>query len=220
MPRRDVGGMPIQHQTYDLDRWHLQRALAYAANYLRSQGADVLIIAVGGAVNTILLQSRNVTHDVDFFMSPNRPQLARLLDEAARSAEMQSSVPLGGDWLNNSTALYLSKELRIELSEEAIAQNAIVFQRQGLTVLAAPWMYACCAKIERLGNPSQRRSYDAADAATYLRKFLQFNRLSAARYQSLVDHALRYRTSISVDVCQRVNDQYRGLYNADGIVFE
>lgn len=46
-PRRDEHGMPLTHQHYDLDRVHLQRALAYAGEYLHEQRTNIVITTVG-----------------------------------------------------------------------------------------------------------------------------------------------------------------------------
>lgn len=208
--------MPISHQHHDLDRVHLQRALSYAAEYLRSQRAELVIVAVGGAVNTILLRSRESTHDVDFFLPDSGSGEARLLEQAALAAEARSSIPLGGDWLNNSTSLYIPRNLRQELSREATAQGDIVFQQRGLTVLAAPWIYALCAKIERLGG-HRRRRYDLTDAATYLERYNSRHRGRPVEYTFLVEKARHYGTSINAEVCREVDAAYVKRYHRHGI---
>lgn len=95
----------------------------------------------------------------------NSPDI-RLLEQASRVAEARASLPLGGDWLNNTTSLYISLTLRQELSREAEQQNEVVFQQPGLTVFAAPWLYAPCTKLARLLEGARRKPYDSIDAAT------------------------------------------------------
>ncbi|KAL9102764.1 MAG: hypothetical protein Q9163_002126 [Psora crenata] len=219
-PRRDAAGMPLPHQHHDLDRLHLQRALTYAADHLHSKGADIMIIAVGGAVNTILLETRESTHDVDFFMPSDRRQQGKLIEEAAQVAEARSSLPLGGEWLNNSASLYIPRTIRQELSQEAIAQNAVVFRRPGLTILAAPWIYALCAKIQRLGDTRKRRSYDATDAATYLYHFNSQHGQHSVQFQYLVERAAHYQTAITADVCRQLDAEYQTRYGKNGIAFQ
>lgn len=62
---------------------------------------------VSGAANTILLKTRQTTHDVDFFIPQERSTQMRLLEQASRVAEAKASLPLGGGWLNNSISLYI-----------------------------------------------------------------------------------------------------------------
>ena len=216
--RRDEHGRPIRPEQYELSRSNLQRALRYVATYLRDRNNDVVMIAVGGAVNTILLQSRETTHDVDFINPSATPQQMRLLQRAASAAIAQISIRLGDNWLNNTTTLYLSSQLQDELGREAIAQNDIVFQEPGLTVLAAPWRYALCAKIDRMGSPN-RRPYDSGDAATYLRRHIASNKGRPALFKDLRDWARHYRTEVLEHIVQEINAEYLQRYGADGIVF-
>ncbi|KAL8786514.1 MAG: hypothetical protein Q9213_002741 [Squamulea squamosa] len=153
--RRDEHGIPIQPQQYDLTRYALQRALAYVATYLHQHNVNLTIVAVGGAVNTILLRSRDVTHDVDF-INPSVPrEQMHLLHQASAAALAQISVELGEEWLNNTTTLLVPSKVQIEPGDEAAAQGEIVFQQSVLTVLAAPWRYALCTKLERMGKPTR-----------------------------------------------------------------
>ena len=64
------------------------------AAFIDRQGQVITIIAVGGAVNTMLLQSRLSTHDMDFFGTNLNNDQRTLLNEAAGCAEMQSRTPL------------------------------------------------------------------------------------------------------------------------------
>ena len=218
-PQRDTHGNPIRHQSFDLDRLHLQRALGYAAEYLHGKGADVTVVTLGGAVNTILLKTRPTTHDVDFFMTQNSSSEARLLEQAAQVAEAKVSIPLGREWLNNTATLYTTPSLRQELSDAALQQNEIVFRQPGLKVLAAPWLYALCTKLDRLLKSGKRKPYDCADAATYLYRYNLRHRQEPVNYNALVESAAHYRAAINTSVCREVNDQYLAVYRRQGIVF-
>lgn len=65
-------------------------------------------------------------------------------------------------------------DLRNSLTSEAIAQNEIVFEAPGLKVVAAPWNYAFCCKVDRLAGSGllNARPYNLGDAATYLKRYL------------------------------------------------
>src|SRR5256885_3261316 len=82
-PERDESGQPIRHPHFDLTRYGLQQALGAAARYLSNRNRNITIVAVGGAVNTILLRSRDTTHDVDFIHADVQSSEMSLIDQAA-----------------------------------------------------------------------------------------------------------------------------------------
>jgi hypothetical protein len=51
----------------ELTNTTLHQALQNVAQYLRSNKAQITIVAVGGATNTLLLKTRTTTHDLEFF---------------------------------------------------------------------------------------------------------------------------------------------------------
>lgn len=161
---RDEQGVPILSQEHDLSRQNIIRALGYVAEYLHQKGKNLVLVSVGGAVNTVFLQSRSSTHDVDFFSSPLSGSEISLLGEAVRYAEERSSIPLGERWLNNETGTIGGTVEHIaDLVKTAMRQNDTIFQQRGLTVLCAPWHYAFVAKIGRI-TYGTGRSYDMQDA--------------------------------------------------------
>ena len=218
-PQRDEHGIPITHQQFDLDRIHLQRALGYVAEYLNNWNTHVTIVAVGGAVNTILLRSRETTHDIDFFGPTITAEEFQLLARASLEAAARSSLPLGGDWINNSTTLFIPRALQSKLHEEAITQNEVVFREPGLTILAAPWNYALCAKIERMGS-SSRRGYDSLDAATYLHRYIQGHGGLPVPMTSITEWATFFGRQVSLGAIQEVDSEYVNKYARHGVRFE
>ena len=168
-------------------------------------------------MNTLLLQNWHSTHDVDFFgMKLNNDQRI-LLNEAAQYAERQSQTPLGGEWFNNQTMLWLPPSVHRKVTQEALDQNEVVFHRRGLKVVAAPWNYALCGKMNRLVRPGQARSYDVTDAASYLHYHIlkHGGPVSAARVKRWCQ---AYQKDTSNDVLRVVNKEYRRLYRGEGIV--
>lgn len=170
-----------------------------------------------GAVNTLLLKTRQTTHDVDFFVPQDHSSNMRLLEQASRVAEAKASLPLGGDWLNNTTSLYISGSLRQELAQQAVEQNEVVFQAPGLTVLAAPWIYALCAKVGRLASASKRKAYDTDDAVAYLRRYIVQHGNKPIAYRTLREMAAHFKTDFNVDVCREVNIKYEAKFRQPGI---
>ncbi|KAL8725984.1 MAG: hypothetical protein Q9166_007019 [cf. Caloplaca sp. 2 TL-2023] len=217
--RRDEQGRPIQPQEYDLSRNNLQRALAYVATYLNERNTNLTLFAVGGAVNTILLRSRDVTHDIDFINPNITSNQMQVLYQGASAALAQISIPLGENWLNNSTTLFLPSHLQNELGQEAIIQNEVVFQAPGLTVLAVPWRYALCAKLERMGKPT-RRPYEIDDAVTYLHRHIVAHGGRAVPLPDLQSWGNHYQAAVASGPAQEVDEKYRQIHGQDGIIFE
>ena len=150
--QRNEQNLPIPDTYYDLDRNRILRALTYVAQYLAQREKQVSIVTTGGVINTVVIRSRQTTHDVDFL----NPRIANgneaIFLEALQYAQNMSSVPLGSAWLNNHTALWMPSNLVQEVIRNSIDQNAIVFQRPGLTVYAAIWEYAFMTKAARVSR--------------------------------------------------------------------
>jgi hypothetical protein len=134
-----------------LDKVTLVNGLAHVARFLTKSNAQITIVAVGGAVNTIFLESRESTHDIDFFGPDLSKSDFKLVVAAAKYAQSKDSS-LPKEWINNRTVLFMSTELRESLIRDAIAQDEIIFDEPGLKVLAAPWNYACAAKLDRMAR--------------------------------------------------------------------
>ena len=66
-PRLDANGNPLRIEDFDLDRPILCAALSLMAKYMSQQHQGITMIAVGGAVNVMLLRTPQPTHDVDLF---------------------------------------------------------------------------------------------------------------------------------------------------------
>lgn len=219
-PERDTTGRPILYQEYNLSRRNLKRALHYVADFINRRENELTLIAVGGAVNTIHLQSREATHDVDFFTAnlSYRASAADVVRAAAVDAAARSSVPLGGNWLNNATALFLGREMQKKLRQEAIKQDCVIFQEPGLKVLAAPWHYALCGKLDRMCKP-EKCPYDAADAARYLHQHITTHGNRMVPVSQIQQWAAHFKTQCSIDGMRDVNDQLRAIFGKDGIAF-
>lgn len=171
--RTDRYGVPTQQVTQEVDRDTLIAALHHVSDFIARQRQHITVIAVGGAVNTLFLRSRLITHDVDVFGSDFSNQGRVLLDRAMHDARQRFRA-LGTDWLNTETQMWMPGPLHQELTAGARRQNVKVFDGPGLTILAAPWEYAFSAKINRiLTGGVQRRPYDLADAATYIHEYIR-----------------------------------------------
>lgn len=218
-PARDERGLWTQHDQHDLSRQNIMKALAYAAEYLHRHHENIVIIAVGGAVNTVLLQSRSATHDVDFFSIPLSGQRLQLLREAGRYAVERSSAPLTEDWLNNATARMPGVVENVQqLTQAAMRQHDVIFDVPGLKVLAAPWDYAFIKKVSRITQGTGRQ-YDPSDAVSYLHEYIRRHGNTPVRIQDVRAWGTQYRALAPDQVLQQINELYQRTYEQPGIRF-
>lgn len=196
------------------------QALHLMSQYLHQRHAQLTVVTVGGAVNCLLLQSRDSTHDVDIFGTNLDTHARVLLDEAMHYAIQHSRVPLGTDWFNTETQMWMSPDMQRELTESALHQHTVVFQEPGLTLLAAPWGYAFGAKIQRiLVGPGEARPYDLHDAVTYLHQMTQRHQGQPVPLHGLEESARRYhQSSDSNYLMNTVNVEYERVYHRPGII--
>ena len=84
----------------------ISTGLAQVATLLQKSKRDISIVAVGGAVNTLLLQSRATTSDVDFFYrtKTKNDDVSAIVNAAGQAAK---SLRVGKGWLNNHTATFI-----------------------------------------------------------------------------------------------------------------
>jgi hypothetical protein len=121
-----------------LGRDVLLAALDNVSVHIAKKKANVTVIAIGGAVNTIYLGTRNATHDVDFFNNRLTITDFEHLIQGAHNA-VKHNNNLGEEWFNNRTIFFIPHDQRQTLTNEAFEQGEIIFDKPGLTVLAAPW---------------------------------------------------------------------------------
>lgn len=202
-----------------LDRKTLLKALSNVAISINKAKGNVTVIAIGGAVNTIHLQSRDATHDVDFFNDYLTPREFEVLINGARKAA-DKDKHLDEGWFNNRTIFFIPQDQRQELSREAYQQNEVIFQQPGLTVLAAPWNYAFCCKVDRLagGGLHSARKYDLSDAVEYLARYLMAAGMPWISMDTAMDWFRRFSlrwTDNNDQAIVRVNATYASRFGVD-----
>lgn len=153
---------PLETLTAD----QLTASLTLVGTYLSKKRTTFTLVTVGGAINTLYLRSRSTTHDVDFFSRTLTYEEIELL----RKATAEASIKLGAPerWLNNQTSVFLQHDVRLRLVQEAADANEVIFSSGGLIILAAPWRYSLCSKLDRIHaantDPTKYRTYDMSDA--------------------------------------------------------
>ncbi|AEO67565.1 uncharacterized protein THITE_53192 [Thermothielavioides terrestris NRRL 8126] len=219
--RNDPQGVPIQQVTRDIDQGVLRAALDHVSQFMERRNRHLSVIAVGGAVNTLYLRSRATTHDVDVFGSDFGNESRILLDAAMHDA--QQHIPeLGTDWLNTETQLWMPGRMHDELTQMAREQNVQVYHGRGLTILAAPWAYAFTAKLSRiLLGGAHARSYDLADAVTYIHEYIRAHGNQPVPIATVFDWARRWHHEITDDLLRnRVDPEYVRRYGRHAFTYD
>lgn len=197
---------PLQHhggqEAYNKEE--LRAALHAVGDYITKKNAHITLIAVGGAVNLLLLGTRPSTSDVDFFNQQLEPNQIKLIQAATKYARKQNPR-LSDDWLNNRNTVFIPTPLRLSLTNQAIEQNEVVFKLDGLTVLAAPWHYAFIAKVDRISGSG--KPYDLGDAAAYLNRYLELHSMSSIVADIPIGWAAQYNVKIAPGALRAVNEE-------------
>lgn len=220
---RDAGGRPIQHASASLTKNQIHQALELMASHLQQHGVMVNAVAVGGAVNTMYLKSRQTTHDVDFFLrNPSAPE-HNMIHQAARHANRQLGGSLGADWFNNTTQIMMGRRVQEDLATAAFKQNTIIFQsgdqKGGLRIYAAPWSYAFCGKLNRLCE-ERPRPYDLADAVVYLHEHLRSRNRQSVSAKEVYGWCKAYGKKVTEIVLRRVEEAYYNQYGRRAIEWD
>ncbi|KAL9127371.1 MAG: hypothetical protein Q9217_003743 [Psora testacea] len=217
-PQVDARGNNFCIEEYQLNRQTLDTAFSLMAKYITQQHRSITIIAVEGAVNVLLLQTRQSTHHVVFFGTNLDNEESILLNNAARYAEQSSPISLGDEWFNNQTILCLPPGIHEIVTQGAFQQDEIVFNREGLKILAAPWDYAMCGQMDRLTLQNRVRPYDLSDAVAYLHYYIHRHGGQPVTIATVKDWCHSYQKQTSDDVIKGVNREYRRCYGTDGII--
>ncbi|KAJ2917286.1 hypothetical protein MD484_g3102, partial [Candolleomyces efflorescens] len=194
----------------------IRQGLAKVAASLNSTKQHVPIIAVGGAVNTLLLGTRESTGDVDFFYrTKTKHEDVTQVIEAAKTAA--KSLNLEENWLNNHTALFIQEGAIQQLYNEGVQQNDVVFTAPGLIVYAAPWRYALSTKLDRLSKAGAR-PYDMSDAVGYLVQLIQ-KRGTSVKKSELKAWAQEFKFTVPTDkLLDTLGAEYKKKTGKDGVV--
>lgn len=191
--------------------------------YLAPKQVSARVVTVGGAVNTVLLRSRDTTNDVDFFSEDGTAQVNLLIHEAAKDANRKRRGALGAAWFNNSTQLYMGRERARELASAAVDQNEVVYnglngRGHGLQVYAAPWEYALCGKMNRLTEGGER-AYDLNDALEYLVKYFEKTGHRSIAAATIKQWCARWGKQVNDQILRRLDEAFLRKYGRRCIVW-
>ncbi len=215
---RDAQGYLVDNFELVYDKRTLEHALAVMAQYIQLHDEDLTIIIIGGAVNTILLESRQATHDIDFLGTNINKDQHKILMSAAAYARSRCQPKLEYGWLNNEVNLGLPTKILQQITREAIAQDEVVFHRRGLKVIAAPWELQLCGKMNRHASGGIVRPYDLSDAVVYLHRYIQTHDGQQVSAKMIRRWATSYHKRTNSIIINQIAKEYRRIYGSDGIV--
>ncbi|EAU88698.1 hypothetical protein CC1G_01071 [Coprinopsis cinerea okayama7 len=214
---RDLVTRPDGPPEVQMSADQIRAGLNNVASALNAKKRNITIIAVGGAVNTLLLRTRASTGDVDFFYrtKTKHEDVSQVIVAANTAA---SSLKLGDHWLNNHTAVFIEEGTIQQLYDEAVQQNDVVFQAAGLTVYAAPWRYALGTKLDRLSKTGAR-PYDMSDAVGYLVQLIQKRKGAAVKKSEIKKWAQDFKFTVPNDkLVDQLAAEYKKKTGKDGVI--
>lgn len=134
------------HDQPELTRDELLFLLNQMGKFIdRKTKRTVVIVAIGGAVNVLALETRDVTHDLDWFSTNLTEVDTKLLSKALAYTNRKAAAngtPSPPYWFNNHTTLFIPLDVCQQITTEALEQKYNVFNTKKFKVLAAPWQYA------------------------------------------------------------------------------
>ncbi|PGH21610.1 hypothetical protein AJ80_03043 [Polytolypa hystricis UAMH7299] len=200
--------------TPSIHRHDLKAAFDTAARHLEKQKTPAIIIAFDGAVDTLYFRTRETTTDLGFLSIASREQ-QQVLEAASALAEKDPKSPLERNWLNSEQDR-IPQALHTELIQEAMAQQIVVYHHPCLQVLAGPWLYSFCVRVDRLVTRTHR-SYDLSDAVDHLHQYIELHGQQPVRSNYITLLASRYGKQVTAQVLDEVEDLYRQRYRKPGI---
>lgn len=206
---------PPEPQNAFVNSEQIVHVLKYVSDYLASKGAFVTLVAVGGLVDVLYLHLADNTNDIEFLGPPiaNRTHLEAALLGALtqfglphRRLQQPNTLPVGESWMT------LMETLQREPRE-------VVFRDDGLEVVAAPWNYAFCVKMEilRLGATGTITATprQVSDAARYLHQVIRHRPQDRGPFteRELYRVLEEYYVQIGELTVGHVLSTYRTIYN-------
>ncbi|KAI9733949.1 MAG: hypothetical protein M1834_002605 [Cirrosporium novae-zelandiae] len=134
--------------------------------------SPIRIITAGGFLAVSFLKSRDATGDIDYLLDPEWAQdndIKEPLHEAIQ--KVGRKLQFNDQWINEDLALFITKTSRVELFEQALEQNIILWEGPNLHVLAAPLEWALERKLRRIYSADRGRKaeFDLHDAIAILK---------------------------------------------------
>ncbi|KAL2851208.1 hypothetical protein BJX68DRAFT_69332 [Aspergillus pseudodeflectus] len=180
--------------------------------------APIRLVSAGGFLAVTYLKNRDSTGDIDYLIEPEFAQdkdIQYALKEAVASVAEQ--LAYNDDWINEAMAIFVTKEARESLFEQAEKQNIILFKGENLEILAAPLEWSLERKLRRIytGNRDRKAQLDMADAVALLKQLRERNTgpLNAESIRTM--NLNGFDVSPDYGTMQRVADAYRSTYNEE-----
>lgn len=174
-------------------------------------------MAAVNAVSSALLPTRDKPLKIDIYNNLTDRQVDALVT-GCRIASEQSRSPFTSRFFSNHVLLVLSKSVQKMVLQTASEQNEEVFASPGLKILAAPWNFAFCTKIERNTKPTQW-SYDVDDASMCLHRHIQKHGGGGVFVHEIRRWAHMFNITIEDSALREVDECYRQRFGRAAIEF-
>ncbi|KAL1855014.1 hypothetical protein Plec18170_004427 [Paecilomyces lecythidis] len=180
--------------------------------------APIRMIAAGGFLAVSYLKNRESTGDLDYLIEPEFADDREIKTPLQRAIySVASQLHYNEDWANQESDIFVTKEARNFLFEQAEKQGITLFKGENLKVLAAPLEWALERKLRRIyaANRDRKAEYDMTDALALLKA------LRVRNNGPLDEESIRTMNVNGFDVLpdhetmQRVAREYRHKYNED-----
>jgi hypothetical protein len=180
--------------------------------------APIRLVSAGGFLAMTYLKNRDSTGDIDYLIEPEFAQdqdIQSALREAVTSVAEQ--LAYNDDWINEAMAIFVTKEARESLFEQAEKQDIILFKGENLEILAAPLEWSLKRKLRRIytGNRDRKAQSDMADAVALLKQLRDKNK-GPLNVESIRTMNLNgFDVSPDHGTMKGVADFYRRTYNEE-----
>ena len=218
-PQVDEQGVPVRDRGPGLSRSTLLAALDLMDQYIVSHGGRALtVIVTGGVLNTIFIQDRDSTPDINFLGAHLTNRQRVLLWNAAHHARVKlGRTVLGQAWFNNDITALLSPQIHWKVTDASLERNRTIFIRKRLGLVAAPWDFACCSKMAQIAAGRNEQS-DVLNASSYLHCHIRRHGNQPVSVRTVQEWAKNYHLPTAVRAIEAVRAEYHRQYGKDGIV--
>lgn len=198
-----------------LDPQILLQALSAMGTFLSTRDLEIELIAMGGETYNLLFPGKIAPYNKDFLKInlPDKKKLA--LYRAAQHAEAKCERHIGVDRFTRRHMLQLPEPIHQKVITLALSQKDYIFQSQGLKILAPPWDYIFCLKLNKLtlDVPLQtRKNLLLEDAAWTLHRRLSKRRNPYPSERAMVNDLIRSAEFYGIGWNAQTFDSIKHIY--------
>lgn len=205
----------------------LRDSLKQAADHLNRQGQNITVIAAGGVLDVLQIESKHPIHDLLFFGSNLDQAQKDALKVAMSFGEKTYGAPIGKACFNSDAIREMTFDLQKDLTGSVFKDQTedyrAIFKMPGLEILPVAILYSFLTKVDRMWTQDDR-GYDFDDAIEYL--YLVMHRkkvnsgapLRAVPWSTIDRLCERYRKPrVTREKVEAINRKFRSRFRMPGI---